>query len=72
MVRKKERLEYDILNDTKNNYVEYLFLELYGHNRTLLAALSEVCHKQLSGMTVIIITKVPVLWSMCLRVRQLR
>lgn len=25
--KKKERLEYDILNDTKHNYLEYLFLE---------------------------------------------
>lgn len=31
----------------------------YEHKKTLLAALSEVCHKQLSGMTVII-TKAPV------------
>lgn len=26
--KKKKRLEYDILNDTKNNYLKYLFLQL--------------------------------------------
>lgn len=67
---KKKRIQYDIIiNDTKNNYLKYLFLNYYKHNKTLLTVLSEVCHEQLSGMAVI--TKVSVLWSMCLSPQEL-